>query len=294
MAVIDLRNKNPLLEYQIARNLGTDINDMIQQYRNIKLQQNIISTLQRSRVNGLTPIQTRNELLKIHDIVNTQIGRELIEAQTGMGRYYQDPLLQQYRLNRIREDELLNLQREWKLYNELYENATSEERAKLALQKRDETERKIFSLTTPNAQTNLQYNKMPSETDLEQSLNIQEEEPSAERKGLSARLRKWLTARPGETAPTESIYRAKRGMPPVPVERQEKETAKFTPEGFVSPKLQPSPFKAITQAEKISEAPKGLEEIWNLLTDEEKQTAIIAMSQGKTAEQIVSYFKAQL
>jgi len=40
-------------------------------------------------------------------------------------------------------------------------------------------------------------------------------------------------------------------------------------------------------------SPEGLDEIWNELSEEERQTAIAAMNQGVTAQQIVSHLKAQ-
>jgi len=196
---------------------------------------------------------------------------------------------------------LLELQRLWNFYDEIYQNAETEEEAEQALQKRNEIGKQALSLTQGNQSSQVLQNLAdqwltPSETGIPSS-TVTGQKAAVEGKGLVSGLRNWLTPQPGETAPISSMYRAKRGM--APIAQKPTTTAKFTPEGFVSPKAQPSPFKSptdkvIAQSIKTGKAPSGLEEIWEQLTEEERQTALIAMSQGKKTEQIVTYFKAQL
>jgi len=203
---------------------------------------------------------------------------------------------------------LLELQRLWNFYDEIYQNAETEEEAEQALQKRNEIGKQALSLTQGNQSSQVLQNLadqwltpsgdgMPSGAVVGQGMNVPIQKAAIEGKGLVSGLRNWLTPQPGETAPISSMYRAKRGMPPIT--QKPTTTAKFTPEGFVAPKTQPSPFKSptdkvIAQSIKTGKAPSGLEEIWEQLTEEERQTALIAMSQGKKTEQIVTYFKAQL
>jgi len=197
--------------------------------------------------------------------------------------------------------DLLGMQRLQNMYQNIYDNAETEEEAQRAKEALNQVNKQIISLTQGNQSSQVLQNLAdqwltPSETGIPSS-TVTGQKAAVEGKGLVSGLRNWLTPQPGETAPISSMYRAKRGM--APIAQKPTTTAKFTPEGFVAPKTQPSPFKSptdkvIAQSIKTGKAPSGLEEIWEQLTEEERQTALIAMNQGKKTEQIVTYFKAQL
>jgi hypothetical protein len=91
MAVIDLRD-DARLEYTIARGLGQDINAGINEYKRKKLEAGIVGVLQRGAAENLSPDQMRQELLKLPNMVSTQIGQEIAMRELNTGRYFQTDL----------------------------------------------------------------------------------------------------------------------------------------------------------------------------------------------------------
>lgn len=264
MAVIDLRD-DPRMQMQLTGNIGQGIGQGIQMFRRTRLQQGIVSTLQNGIANGLTPVQMRAELLKLPGIVNTQIGQELAEAQTGTGRYYQHPLNVEYLQSRIDATKELAKQR-----GESISKDTGEDLDK--------------AMIRYGRYQNI-YNSAAKElNEIETIAEINETKPDPK---MVERLKSQMEY--GWRGMSEYMPENR----PLPFSISNKINAIDQTAIGMRPSMQKSADRTVAR-DIEKQMPKGLEEIWDELNDEEKQTAMQAIQQGKTPEQIVTYFKAQL
>jgi hypothetical protein len=97
---------NPMQELAIAQTIGQDagkaLDRILTERRRNNTQRELVRVLSNGAALGLKPEQMLEGVLQIPNIVQTQIGQELMQMQMGVGRYFETDLDARYKESRIK------------------------------------------------------------------------------------------------------------------------------------------------------------------------------------------------
>lgn len=315
MAVIDLRD-DPRLGMAMAQNLGGNIGAALgyrqRQRRRNELQAGIVRILQRRAADpeNYTEDQALADMVGLRGIVDERLSQqtqEAIGAATGTGRYYQHPLTRAGGHDAI-----------YARGQTIKNRAIRDKQAYITIEKQFGREPDPKVLAGYDRQAAVGQSMMDR---YPLGAATPESAPPAlvsSMSGLDANALGLQAQYPSLQAQYPSVF--KQPQTGIPKNKDEKEQAKAQPAageetigppmppGFVNrnwfqgAENQPGEFaKAATPkqtktdaaiAKEISpQAPAGLAEIWNEMTEAEKQSATELLSKGAAAEQIIAHFK---
>ena len=182
MAHINL-TENPVQQMQVAQGVGSSIANIFNRIKQQRAEQKLIGYLSDPNLTA-NPKELLNAITGIPNIIETEIGQEAMQAQMGIGRYYQSPFEQELMKSRIESTESLNRQRQINsLYNEYrlnqlqYDNAESgsEEEAK-AQKNITRIMNQISALTSEPAQVPTTPTQIPTQNQMPPTIMAPEAE----------------------------------------------------------------------------------------------------------------------